>query len=65
MAEMLLACDDEGWPILFHVHDEGILEVDQDVDLDHVLQTVAVTPDWAEGLPIEAEGKESPHYLKD
>jgi hypothetical protein len=39
MADMLLACDDN-WPdtVLFHVHDEGVLEVDEDVELADVVQ---------------------------
>jgi hypothetical protein len=66
MADMLLACDDN-WPdtVLFHVHDEGVLEVDEDVQLADVVTAVSISPDWAEGLPVEVEAKESPHYLKD
>jgi hypothetical protein len=65
MAEMLLACDDHGWTGLFTVHDEGVLEVDESVTAEEVQQAVAVKPWWADGLPIEAEAKSSPHYLKD
>lgn len=64
MADMLLACDDRGWMSLFSVHDEGVLEVDNDVDLEDVRQTVSISPEWAEGLPIAVDIQESPHYLK-
>lgn len=64
MGDMILACDDRGWTGLFTVHDEGVLEVDEDVSLQEVLDTVSVTPEWAQGLPIEAEAKESHCYTK-
>ena len=50
--------------VLFHVHDEVILEVDKDVkckDVDHIMST---TPEWLPGCPIGSESKEAECYEK-
>ena len=63
-AECLLRLEDSGLSILAHVHDEVILEVDQDVDCGEVDKLMAITPEWLEGCPIEAESCESECYKK-
>ena len=55
-----------GIPIIFHVHDEVVTEVDED---DHrafgiVHKAMETIPDWAEGLPLEAETQESRRFTK-
>lgn len=62
--ECLLRLEDAGLSILAHVHDEVILEVDRDVEVADVNRLMAVTPDWLEGCPIEAESHEAECYKK-
>jgi DNA polymerase len=62
--ECLLRLEDAGLQVLAHVHDEVILEVDPDVTCEDVNRLMAVTPDWLEGCPIEAESHEAECYKK-
>ena len=56
--------EDAGLRVLAHIHDEVILEVDQDVEVEDVNRLMAVTPDWLEGCPVEAESREAECYGK-
>lgn len=49
---------------LFGVHDEAVLEVDQDVQAADVEAYMSKCPEWIAGLPVGAEAHEVPHYLK-
>lgn len=65
-AECLLRLEDAGFQIVWHVHDEVIVEVDQS---DHkaaaeIVRLMSVTPEWAPGLPVSAEAIESTRYTK-
>lgn len=55
-------------PIVMHVHDEIVLEVDDDM-ADLVLKKVnavmAVSPAWGVGLPLSGAGYISKYYKKD
>ena len=62
--ECLLRLEDAGLDILAHVHDEVILEVDKDVTCEDVNRLMAITPEWLEGCPIEAESQEAECYKK-
>jgi len=53
-----------GWLNLFSAHDEAILEVDADVSAKDVEQEMSRCPEWILGLPVAAEAKAVPHYLK-
>jgi len=53
-----------GWLNLFSAHDEAILEVDADVSAKDVEQEMSRCPEWIPGLPVAAEAKIVPHYLK-
>lgn len=53
-----------GWWNLFSVHDEAVLEVDQDVTAKQVEAEMSKCPPWLEGCPIGAEAKEIQHYEK-
>lgn len=53
--------------IVFHVHDEVVLEVPIDeapTALEQTLQLMTVTPAWAPGFPIKGAGYITPYYLK-
>ena len=63
-AEHLVRLEDAGMWNLFGVHDEAVLEVDNDVTAADVEEIMSYCPEWLKGCPIRAEAKEIPHYLK-
>ena len=54
-----------GTKIVAHVHDEVIIEAPDTLSLEYVTQTMAQTPEWADGLPLKADGYETKFYKKD
>jgi len=52
----------KGFDIIFHVHDE-IVAIGQD-RLGELIEVMCVLPEWAEGLPLEAEGFTSMRFKK-
>lgn len=53
------------YPVVAHVHDELILEVDPSVTVEEVSSRMAVCPEWAKGLLLRADGYECEFYRKD
>ena len=51
--------------IVGHIHDEMIIECPKDTKLDEICQQMAITPDWAKGLLLRADGYECNFYKKD
>ena len=77
--EMLSACKTErewnraliarlekaGYHIVFHVHDEVILEVPYGQgSLEEACQIMGFPPAWASDLPLRADGDELTYYRK-
>jgi DNA polymerase len=62
--EHLIALEDQGYPVLFGVHDEAVTEVDQSVTARDVQEVMSKCPDWLKGCPIGAEAHEVPCYQK-
>ena len=55
-----------GYPIVFHVHDEVVIECEKDkADLDKVVEIMTSQPNWAQGLPINADGWIGDFFRKD
>lgn len=66
LAESMLRLDRKGYKTVFHVHDEVILDVPKDRgSLKEVEDIMGLPIDWAEGLPLGAEGFEAEYYKKD
>lgn len=62
----LLNLDEAGYKIVMHVHDEVIIEIEEDSnDLDNVCEIMSWAPKWAKGLPLRADGYECSYYKKD
>ena len=51
--------------IVGHVHDEMIIETDRRMSVEAVCQQMAITPAWAKGLILRADGYECEFYRKD
>lgn len=62
--EAILRLEAHGFNVLWHVHDEVIVEVDESVPAAAVVAVLTQVPEWADGLPVAAEAVESRHYLK-
>lgn len=65
LAEAMLRLDKAGYKIVFHVHDEVILDVPKGFgSLQDVNEIMGQAIDWAPGLPLEAVGFETDYYKK-
>ena len=51
--------------IVAHVHDEVIIEATDDITVDEIVQKMCITPRWARGLTLRADGYECEFYKKD
>ena len=65
LAETLIRLRHKGMIAVFHVHDEVIVEVDREDDLQTILDIMAQPLDWAPGLPLKGAGFYADYYQKD
>ena len=54
----------QDYRIVAHVHDEVILEVTKDTDLEHVCAIMSQSPPWLPGIELRADGFEAEFYKK-
>lgn len=58
-----------GYPIVFHVHDECVIDIDPYADnakmLEDVCSIMKRRPPWAQGLPLDAAGWVGDFFTKD
>ena len=54
-----------GLPVVFHVHDEIIVEAPEGRTLEEVRALFSAPVDWAPGLPLRGDGYTTPYYKKD
>ena len=65
MATAMMALELKGYNVILSVHDEIISEVpDNFGSLDEMIDIMTRVPAWAQGCPINAEGKEGKRYRK-
>jgi DNA polymerase bacteriophage-type len=65
LAEGMLKAEAAGYPIIGHVHDEIITEVPRGFGDVHAFEKlICELPEWAEGLPLKADGFRSKRYHK-
>ena len=65
--DMLCRIHDAGLKIIFHVHDEVVLEVPEEtatVDLQRVIEIMSTPPEWIPDIPLSAEGTILTKYTK-
>ena len=68
LASAMLALDEAGYQIVFHIHDEVVIEVDQEKaeeDYRKIREIMCREIPWAKGLMLNAEGFTSTYYMKD
>ena len=65
LAEVLTRLDRKGLPVVFHVHDEVIVEAPNPGVLKAVETEFALPIGWAPGLPLKGAGYYTKYYMKD
>ena len=66
LAHALLTLEKNGYPVIFHVHDEAVIEMPiGQGSLEEACRLMAIAPDWAKELPLRADGYECAYYRKD
>jgi len=66
LAHAMLILDSMGYQIVMHVHDEVVIEIDEDSnELKTVCELMSQEIPWAPGLPLRADGYECQYYQKD
>lgn len=64
-SEAMLALEDTpGIEVLFHAHDEVILQTDPEVTEEQITKIMSRTPAWIPGLPVACKTSTVPHYTK-
>ena len=65
LAHALLTLEKNGYPVVFHVHDEAVIEMPiGQGSLEEACRLMAIAPDWAKDLPLRADGYECAYYQK-
>ena len=65
LAETLRRIDQLGLQVVFHVHDEVIIDAPVDVTVERICGLMAEPIPWAPGLILKGAGFESDYYMKD
>lgn len=65
LGHVLLQADERGLNVVFHIHDEIVVEAEQGQTLEEVEALFSQSPDWCADLPLQGAGYSTPYYLKD
>lgn len=65
LAEILRRIDAKGLQVVFHVHDEVIIDAPQNVTVEEICEMMAEPIEWAPGLVLKGAGFENIYYMKD
>ena len=69
MAESIKRLETAGYPVVFHVHDEVVIDrgpaANAAADLEQVCAIMGQPVSWAPGLPLKADGWADAYYKKD
>lgn len=65
LAETLKRIDRMGLQVVFHVHDEVIIDAPASITVDEICDLMAEPIPWAPGLILKGAGFESDYYMKD
>lgn len=65
LGEVMLRARRNNLPVVFHVHDEIIVDAPSDRPLADVEALFSEPIEWCRGLPLKGAGYSTPYYLKD
>ena len=66
LAGVMKRLTEKGFRICMHIHDEVVVEVPEgESSVKEICDLMGITPSWAEGLRLRADGYECPFYQKD
>ena len=66
LAEAVERLEAAGYPVVFHIHDEVVIDAPPGRDkLEDVVEIMSQVPSWAPGLPLTADGWVNPFFKKD
>lgn len=65
LIDTMLRLESKGFKIVFHIHDETVIEATLDQSLNDIKNVFCEPISWAPGLPLKGEGYVTPYYLKD
>ena len=65
LGEVILRAHDAGLDIVFHVHDEVVVDATPGQTLADVERIFSTPIGWCEDLPLKGAGYSTPYYLKD
>jgi DNA polymerase len=63
--EKVKLLEDAGYPVLFRVHDEIVMELPTDTPLEPINEIMAAPVKWAPELPLKAVSFSTPYYKKE
>lgn len=63
-ADRVLQIEELGYEVINTVHDEVVIEADEDIDISPIKRIMSTTPEWIDGLPIVSDVKKSKVYAK-
>jgi DNA polymerase len=64
MGAAVLRLEKAGCPVVMHIHDEAVCEVDKNVPAGEIERLMSESPEWLEGCPIGAEAVDAERYKK-
>lgn len=66
LAENIAKLEAAGYPVVFHIHDEVVIDIEKDrANLDAVCEIMSQSIPWAVGLPLSADGWTGDFFRKD
>lgn len=65
LGHIILRAEDAGYRIVFHIHDEIVVEADPGQTLEAVEAIFSEPITWCADLPLKGSGYSTPYYLKD
>ena len=65
LVETMLNLEKAGFEIVFHIHDETVIEARPNQTLEQIEEIFSREISWAKGLPLKGAGYTTPYYLKD
>lgn len=65
LAESIVRLEEAGYPVVLHVHDEDVSEVDEDFgSIEEFMGIMATPPEWIGDCPIAVDGHAGKRYKK-